>query len=86
MGQADDRRAGYNDRNRLDLTAPIKHQARFPGQDQSNRPAGCANMDRLEIRVENQNWFVQRAIGHGANYIMLNCVGLGKQDCFFQAH
>ena len=52
MDQADYRRAWESLRHRFNFPATIHDQAGFSAQNQRDRPPGIANIDRLEICVE----------------------------------
>ncbi len=52
--QPDDGRAWEGQFDGLDGAAAIHHHVGFPRKDQANGATGIADIDRLEIGVENQ--------------------------------
>jgi len=56
--QADDRRPRDELLDRMNVPATINHHASFARQQQTDRSARGAYVDRFEIRVEDQHGFV----------------------------
>lgn len=53
----DDRWPGKFLGNSVNKTTPIKDQGGFAGHHQADRPSRGANIQRLEICIQDQNWF-----------------------------
>lgn len=66
--EADNRRSRVAPGNCLDLTAAVQHYVRFSIEDEANRAAGVAYVDRLKVRVEDEYWGVHRAFRDSRNY------------------
>lgn len=55
--EADNGRTGEHVGDRTDFAATIEHQRSFLGENQPNRPAQVADVERFKIGIENQHCF-----------------------------
>jgi len=58
MFEADDRRSRKKEGDGTKVSPAIGHHGGFSPQDKNHSPPRCADVDGLEVRVEDQDGFV----------------------------